>query len=176
MLKNGRWEKLCTTMKDNRYYAAFIVIILVVITVILFSCSKKYCYNHYPCTQRDSISYKELVKIDTFYIPLYADTTFLQTPIDCPDQTIIYKEGKKETQIIIKDKIIKLFSTTKADSLRYILAYKDSKEFKTITQVKQVVVIEYKTPKWAWYLLGLVIVQILALIAYIWFKTHKLSI
>jgi bacteriorhodopsin len=107
---------------------------------------------------------------------MFADTTYIQTPIDCPDQTIIYREGKKETQIIIKDKIIYLTATTKADSIRFILAYKDSKEFKTITQVKNIVEFKEKTPKWAWYSLGLVFILILWVTRKLWLNLIKFSI
>jgi len=163
-------------INDNRYYTAFIVIILVVITILLFGCSKKYCQNRYPCAKKDSTSFIESVKIDTFYIPIKSDTTYIQTPIDCPDQTIIYREGKKETQIIIKDKIIRLTAITKEDSARLFLAYKNTKEFKQLTRTITVVEIQTKTPKWAWYCLGIAITLLAWSTRNIWRKLIKFSI
>jgi len=42
-----------------------------------------------------------VVKIDTTWLKLPADTTYIELPFDCPDQQIIYKDGKKETKIIL---------------------------------------------------------------------------
>jgi len=120
-------------------------IILIGIALLLFSsCSKKWCNNHYPCI--DSISVVEKTILDTTWLQMPADTTYIETPIDCPDQQVIFKEGKKETVIKIKDKVIYLNQITKSDSIRIINQFKQTSEFKQA--IKEVPVVEYKTPKW----------------------------
>ena len=120
------------------------IIIISAILLLFSSCSKKWCNSHYPCV--DSISVVEKTILDTAWLQMPADTTYIETKIDCPDQQVIFKEGKKETVIKIKDKILYLNQITKADSIRIINQFKQTKEFKQA--VKEVPVIEYKTPKW----------------------------
>ena len=120
-------------------------IILISAVLLLFSsCSKKWCSNHYPCV--DSISIVEKTILDTTWVHVPSDTTYIETPIDCPDQQVIFKEGKKETVIKIKDKILYVNQTTKDDSIRIINKFKQTNEFKQA--VKEIPVIEYKTPRW----------------------------
>ena len=121
-----------------------LIVFFSMLAIIFSSCSKKWCNNHYPCI--DSVNIVEKTILDTTWLQMPADTTYIETSIDCPDQEVIFKEGKKETVIKIKDKILYLNQITKADSLRIINQFKQTKEFKQA--VKEVSVIEYKTPKW----------------------------
>ena len=91
---------------DNYLKIALIISIIVLIALIFSGCSKKYCRDKYPCIEKDSISIVETANIDTIYIPMLADTVKIETQIDCPDQKIIYKDGKTEYKVIIKDNLI----------------------------------------------------------------------
>lgn len=122
---------------------------IIIILIGLTSCTKRFCTTHYPCDVKDSVSYIE--RLDTIIIPMPADTVYLETPIDCPDQQVIYREGKHETRVVIKDKILKVYGITAEDSLRVLTTYKRSAEYQELTKVKEVV--RYKAPHWAYYLL-----------------------
>ena len=126
--------------------------------VILFSgCTKKYCQTHYPCN--DSVNISEVTKFDTTYLQMKADTVFFELPIDCPDQQIIYRDGKKQVVYKIKDRILTINEVTFADSIRIINKFKESKEFKQYA--KEVEIIKFKTPKNNYYLIGGLILIIL---------------
>lgn len=120
---------------------------------IISGCSRQWCEQHYP--KQDSTTYIETAKIDTIYIPMPADTVFIESQIDCPDQRIIYKDGKVEYKVIIKDKVLTIYRVSEKDSLRLIYAYKNTDEYKKLTQIKEVVKIKEKAPKWAWYSLAI---------------------
>ena len=129
-------------------------LLAILIGVILLSgCSKKWCQENYPCI--DSTYIKEAVKFDTTYIKLPADTTYLELPFDCQDQQIIYKEGKKEYIVKIKDKILYINQITKDDSLRIINLFKNSEEFKQA--VKDVEKPIPYIPEIVWYTLAALI-------------------
>lgn len=120
------------------------IIIAIAAILSLSGCSKKWCNNRYPCI--DSTVTETTIQLDTSYIQLPADTVLIELPFDCPDQQIIYKEGKRATRIVVKDRKIYVNQVTAADSVAIINWFKQSKEFKQA--VKEVPVIEYKTPRW----------------------------
>lgn len=138
-------------------------LIYILIAVLLLSgCSKKWCNNHYPCI--DSINYKEITKFDTTWVKLPNDTTYIELPFDCPDQQIIYKEGKKETKIVVKDRKIYINQISKTDSMAIINWFKSTNEFKQA--VKEVEVNKFYIPTW-------VLSVIFGLIAWILFIYRK---
>ena len=125
--------------------------------LILNGCTKKYCQQHYPCN--DSTVTSEVTKFDTTYLQLPSDTTFIELPFDCPDQQVIYRDGKKEIIYKIKDRILTVNEVTFADSIRIINKFKESKEFKQYA--KEVEIIKFKTPKNNYYLIGGLILIVL---------------
>lgn len=127
-----------------------LLLIIVVISIILTACGKEYCSNHYPCVDNDSTSFIQTANIDTIYIPMPADTAYIKIPADCKDQEVIYKDGKTEYKIVIKDKILNVYRFTVKDSLRVIYAYKNTEEFKKLTEIKYIEVVKYKVPKWCY--------------------------
>lgn len=134
-------------------------IIAIAAMLALTGCSKKWCNNHYPCI--DSTSYREVVKVDTAWFKVPADTTYIELPFDCPDQQIIYKEGKKETRIVVRDRKIYINQITAADSAAIINLFKQSSEFKQA--VKEVEVPKLYVPNWLWLtLISLIILLIFA--------------
>ena len=134
---------------------------IIILSLLLFSgCSKKWCTEHYPCI--DSTNYREIVNIDTSWLQLPADTTYIELPFDCPDQQIIYKEGKKETKIVVRDRKIYINQITAADSAAIINLFKQSSEFKQA--VKEVEVPKLYVPSWVW--LTLICFVILLIFAY----------
>lgn len=135
-------------------------LIYISIAVLLLSgCSKKWCNNNYPCI--DSTNYKEVTKFDTTYLKLPGDTTYIELPFDCPDQQIIYKEGKKETRIVVKDRKIYINQITKEDSLAIVNWFKQTEEYKQA--VKEVEVFKWYVPNWLWFTLtGLILLLIFA--------------
>lgn len=128
-----------------------LIIAAIVTIIIVTSCSRQFCQKNYPCIDRDSTSIIQTANIDTIYIPMPADTVKLETQIDCPDQKIIYKDGKVEYKVVIKDKILTVYRISDQDSLRVITAYKNTSEYKKLTEIKEVEKIVTKTPKLAWY-------------------------
>lgn len=152
------------------------LLIISIISIFLVSCSKDYCRTKYPCIENDSTSYIEKATIDTLYIPMPADTVKIQSDIDCPDQKIVYKDGKTEYKVVIKDKVLTVYRINQNDSLRVIYAYKNTEEFKKLTEIKIVKEIEYKTPKLAWYSYGLNILLVLWITRKIWLKFIKFPI
>lgn len=162
-------------MKGN-VKAALIVTIIVIITAMLFGCGRNYCQTKYPCTQKDSISYIEKYQFDTTYLPLPADSFRVEIPIDCPDQKIVYKDGQKDIRIVIKDRLLTVTKFSKEDSIRIINTYKQSSDFHKEVQVKEVVRIETKAPKWAFYLIGVVFLFIIYNTRFIWLKFIKFPI
>lgn len=153
-----------------------IILFYFLLLIVTLSCSKKWCYEKYPMPENDSISKIETATIDTLYIPIPSDTTFLQVAADCPDQKIIYKDGKIEYKVVIKDKVLTISKINQADSLRFIYSYKNTDEFRKLTQIKEVPLIEYKAPKWSYYLIGVVIVLIGWITRKIWLKFIKFPI
>lgn len=133
-------------------------LIYISIAVLLLSgCSKKWCNNNYPCI--DSTNYKEVTKFDTTYLQVPGDTTYIELPFDCPDQQIIYKEGKKETKIVVKDRKIYINQITKADSLAIVNWFKQTDEFKQYS--KEVEISVKYIPKWIWLVvLGLLLIVV----------------
>lgn len=144
--------------------------------IFLVSCSKEYCRTKYPCVEKDSTSYIEKANIDTLYIPLPADTVKIQSDIDCPDQKIVYKDGKTEYKVVIKDKVLTVYRINQNDSLRVIYAYKNTEEFKKLTEVKIVDKIVYKVPKWCYYCIGVIFILVAWLTRKIWFKLLRFPI
>ena len=153
---------------------AFIVIILAVLSMVLFGCGRQYCERNYPPIDKDSTSTIERIINDTTYIPLPGDTTYLQMPADCPDQTIIYKEGKANVRVIIKDRILTISRITDKDSIRIISSYKNTSEFKELTKIKEVVRIQSKVPTWAFYSIGVIIVLLLYITRKLWVKIIRI--
>lgn len=149
------------------------IIIISVISIFLVSCSKDWCYDKYPIPENNSSSYIETANIDTIYLPMPADTVKIQSDIDCPDQKIIYKDGKTEYKVVIKDKILTVYRIGVKDSLRVIYAYKNTDEYKKQTEVKIVKEIEYKTPKIGWYSYGLNLLLLIWVTRKIWIKFIK---
>lgn len=152
------------------------LLIISIISIFLLSCSKEYCRTKYPCIEKDSTSYIEKANIDTLYIPLPADTVKIQSDIDCPDQRIVYKDGKTEYKVVIKDKVLTVYRINQNDSLRVIYAYKNTEEFKKLTEVKIVKQIEYKTPKLALYSYLLNLILIGWITRKIWLKLIKFPV
>ena len=131
---------------------------IIILSLLLFSgCSKKWCTEQYPCI--DSTNYQEIVKIDTSWLQLPADTTYIELPFDCPDQQIIYKEGKKETKIVVRDRKIYINQITAADSAAIINLFKQSSEFKHA--VKEVEVPKLYVPSWVWLTLTSLIILLI---------------
>ena len=133
------------------------LLLISIIALLLSGCSKKWCNEHYPCI--DSTYLKEVVKIDTTWLKLPADTTYIELPFDCPDQQIIYKDGKKETKIVVRDKKIYINYTTPEDSLRIINLFKNSSEFKQA--VKEVPVPCPYIPKWVYWAIGISVLSLI---------------
>ena len=123
--------------------------IIILSLLLLSGCSKKWCTEHYQCI--DSTAYREVVKIDTAWFKVPADTTYIELPFDCPDQQIIYKEGKKETKIVVRDRKIYINHITAADSAAIINQFKQSSEFKQYSRPVDVKI--PFIPKWIKYLL-----------------------
>ena len=131
---------------------------IIILSLLLLSvCSKKWCTEQYPCI--DSTNYREIVKIDTSWLQLPADTTYIELPFDCPDQQIIYKEGKKETKIVVRDRKIYINQITAADSAAIINLFKQSSEFKQA--VKEVEVPKLYIPRWVWLTLTSLIILLI---------------
>ena len=133
------------------------ILIIIIGVILLSSCSKKWCNEHYPCI--DSTYIKEVVKIDTTWLKLPADTTYIELPFDCPDQQIIYRDGKKETKIVVRDKKIYINYTTPEDSLRIINLFKNSSEFKQA--VKEVPVSVPYIPNWVYWAIGISVLSLI---------------
>lgn len=131
------------------------LLLIIIIIALAGGCSRRYCERHYPPKEVENTKYIETIKLDTTYLQMPADTTYIELPFDCPDQQIIYREGKKETKIVVKDKVIHVSSITAADSAAIISLYKESKDYKDQTKIVEVKYI----PKWAiwlkWIFIGL---------------------
>ena len=153
-----------------------LLLLVIVISIILTACSKEYCKTHYPCVDKDSTSFIQTANIDTIYLPMPADTVKLETQIDCPDQKVIYKDGKVEYRVVIKDKILTLYKISANDSLRLIYAYKNTEEFRKLTEVKEVDKIVFKAPKWCYYSLGVNLLLIAFITRKFWAKLFKFPI
>lgn len=129
----------------------WIVAVLVWI-VAISGCSKKFCQKNYPCNDIDSVM--TINSFDTAYIKVPGDTTYIELPFDCPDQQVIYRDGKKEIVYKIKNRVLTVNEVTFADSIRIINQFKESKEFKQYAKTIEVPV--PFIPKWIKYwLLGL---------------------
>lgn len=149
-------------MRPKHAIALILIIILIVIVSMFFGCTKKIYIER---TKIDSIY---IQKLDTSWLQMPADTTFIELPIDCTDQQVIVKEGKKETKIVFKDRIMTIQQTTKADS---ILIANLRSELKT---AKENIKIDEKiakiVPFWA-YILIISMGTIICLLVYIkWFR------
>ena len=147
-----------------------IIIIAIVATIIVTSCGRHFCQKNYPCIDKDSTSIIQTANIDTIYIPMPADTVKLETQIDCPDQKIIYKDGKVEYKVVIKDKILTVYRISDQDSLRVITAYKNTSEFKRLTEVKYAKEYIVKTPRLAWYSYALNVLLLLWVTRKFWIR------
>jgi hypothetical protein len=165
------------TPYSEKFFFVFIGLILLVMVALFFSaCSKEWCNEKYPEPKNDSISYIEKLRVDTSYIPMPADSFAYEVPIDCPDIEIKADNKKNTVTAKIKDKVLTIKVFTKADTLGVLNWYHSTKEFKALTKTIEVVKIEYKTPKWAWYCLGAMIVLILWVTRKIWLNLIKISI
>jgi hypothetical protein len=113
-----------------------------------------------------STSYEviETERIDTQIVILPADTQYVSIPIDCPDDSIYFGVGKTKTEIVIKDRILKIKTFTREDSIQIFNSYKQ--KFSKETAVKEVIVEKEvaKVPKFIIY--SLVILLVLVLFAY----------
>ena len=138
-------------------------IVLIGIILIFASCNRKIVEQN---TYKDSVSYVEKVNIDTIYIPMPADTTYIKVAADCPDQETILKNGNKEIKVVIKDKILYVSQITRKDSIALINAFKTTKEYKDKEVIKIVKETVFKTPKYNWWVMGceLFIIGILLLL------------
>lgn len=123
-----------------------------VLFILFTSCGKNYCIKNFPCPP-DSINVQNITTVDTLWQQMPADTTYIQTPIDCPDQQIIVKDGKVTTRIVIKDKLINVYRTTKADSIMILSLKRQVKEYERQIQIKKEQVIVYKNKPWVKYLI-----------------------
>ena len=144
--------------------------LILLAAIFFFGCSKKYCQEKYPCAEKDSASFIQTYNIDTIYIQMNADTTYIESKLDCPDQKIVYREGKVEYKVLIKDKVLTISRISEADSMRLIYGYKNTDEFRRLTQLKIVPEIHYKTPKWAYYSLAVSFLLIAWVTRKIWLR------
>ena len=122
------------------------ILLIAIALVSTISCNKNIATQE---SKKDSTVYIETVKLDTIYLQMKADTTYIKVAADCPDQETILKDGKKEVKVIIKDKILYVTQITKADSIAIVNAFKNSKEYASKELVKIVKETVFKTPKWA---------------------------
>jgi hypothetical protein len=151
-------------------------ILLVLVLASFFGCSKKYCSQRYPCLDKDTTASTYIERVDTNYVYLPADTTFIEIPIDCPDQKVVFKEGKIKYLVQVKDKIQTIYRTSEADSQAIITRYRESKEFKELTKIRYEYVVKHKVPKWCWYLLLFNILVVLFFIARAYLKFKNINL
>jgi hypothetical protein len=143
------------------------LLIISVISIFLLSCNRKIVEQNF---KRDSISYIEKVTLDTIYIPLPSDTTYVKIAADCPDQETTIKSGNKEIKVVIKDKILYVSQITKKDSIALINSFKSTKEYKDKEVIKIVKETVFKTPSYNWYVMGFQLLIIGILLFIIWLK------
>lgn len=142
-------------------------LIISVISIFLFSCNRKTVIQD---IKRDSIVYKEVVKLDTSYLQMPSDTFYYQIPIDCPDIESKVKDGIKQFQLSIKNKVLKVYYTKAADSIAIINAFKKTSEFESRIVMQKNTETIYKTPKWAWYFMAISFGFNLLIGLILWFK------
>ena len=147
---------------------------LIFLLFIATSCGRDWCYERYPMPEVDSVRITQ--GLDTLYIPMPADTVFIQSDIDCPDQRIIYKDGKIEYKIQIKDRILTVYRISKVDSLAVITRFMNSEEFKRLTQQVKVIEPVVKWPKFLWYSIGANLLLIIWVTRNIWMRFIKFPI
>jgi hypothetical protein len=162
-------------MRANKALVWLALFLLILIGLIsLSSCNKQISNSVTTDIRKDSTSKIETLKIDTLYIPMPADTFRLEVPIDCPDQKIKVIDNKITTSVSIKDRILTIQRDSKKDSLRYVLAYKESSEYKESTKAKEVVketvIIKKVIPKWCWWYIGISLALIAWLTKSFWLK------
>jgi hypothetical protein len=165
-------------MKGNKS-AGLLVIVIVIITVLIFcfGCNKEIVNQETNTVKKDSSYYFERWGANIEYLPLPQDTLRVKVPIDCPDQEIKVTDNKKDITIQIKDKRLSINIDGKKDSLRHINLFKESKEYKEATNVKESIK-EVKTTvyinyKWAWYSLLANILFLLWITRKFWFRFIK---
>ena len=108
--------------------------------------------------------YREIEKVDTHYVKMPADTQYISVPIDCPDDSIIFVEGKTKTEVVIRDKILTVKRLTKADSVAVYNIYKEKYGNTETVKTVEVEKVVNKIPKFYYYLLAIFI--ILTIFAY----------
>lgn len=123
------------------------ILLIAAIALVAISCNRDFCQKKYPCNDVDSVI--RITEYDTTYMQLPSDTTYIELPIDCPDQKIVYRDGKKEIVYKIKDRVLTVNQVTFADSLRIINQFKRSSEFKQYEK-KVEVPVRY-IPKFVYY-------------------------
>lgn len=102
--------------------------------------------------------YREIEKIDKQYFKMPADTESISMPIDCPDDSIVYAEGKTKTEIVIKNKRLTVKRMTKEDSLAVFNIVKEKYGNTETVKTVEVEKIVHKIPKFFYYLLAILLV------------------
>lgn len=140
--------------------------------IVFSSCSQKWCACHYPQVIHDSIT--SITQIDTFYVPVNADTSVYSIPFvikDYPD-TLLRVDGKKNGLLIVANNhVLQVRDIQKKDSLQGINITKSTQQIETINVPYPV--IKTKAPKWAWWVLASLVALLVINIAYITIKITK---
>lgn len=138
---------------------AWIVIAVVVLIVFLLqSCrpSLQSCNRFYP--PKDSVSYIEKTKLDTTYIMLPGDTSFIKVQVPCSDFSASSGTGKDKIKVVVKDRILSVYAISAADSIRIVNACQDRQKYAT-KEIK--IEVEKKViPRWCWILTIFVVAYI----------------
>ncbi len=112
-----------------------------IILISIISCTPyKMLSKRYKPETKDSIVYKEVVKLDTFKIVLPGDTTILEIPVDLTDYSLAEENAKQKIQLTILKGKLRLITICKDDSLKTVIASleKLKQETKTIYVEKEV--------------------------------------
>ena len=154
-----------------------VIITVIVLTLMLISCNPcKRLQRLCPTETHDSISYREIVKLDTLIITLPGDTSYIEVPIvSLEDLGILTDNSNQKVELKVKDGILKLRTICKEDSLQVVISEltKELSENKIeIQYVDKPVPVKF-TPKWVKTLACIGGVCILLIILYILYKVFK---
>jgi hypothetical protein len=96
---------------------------------------------------RDSIVYRETVKLDTVRYVLPGDTTILEIPVDLTDYTLVEENSKQKIQLNILKGKLRLITICKDDSLQVVIKNLEKKLSEQTTVIVEKPVPVYKCRK-----------------------------
>jgi hypothetical protein len=145
--------------------------ILICVILICVSCNPcKMLSKRCKPEVRDSIVYKEIVKLDTLRLILPGDTTILEVPVDLTDYSLAEENSNQKIQLSILKGKLRLITICKDDSLQVVIKNLEKRLSEQKTVIVEKEVIKNKVPKWCWYLLIANIIIVIVIFGWTFLK------